>query len=531
MSPRCLSIPITHSGKIQKLVSDYLSEIPELQSFYSFSPQIESFDTIIEGKSSFSALHREVLVKSLHQQYQECGIQHELVDQQIDSLSSTSTFTVTTGQQTGIFLGPLYTTMKILSTISLTRKLAELHPQNNFVPVFWMATEDHDIEEINNVWIEGEKYVWETQQKGAVGRLRTEGLSDLISQITSQFGESPDELNLAEILKKAYSFENLSQATRYLVHALFGDFGLVVIDADRQELKALFASTIERDILNQTSFLESRKVIETLEKNYKVQVNGREINFFYLVDSYRERIVNIDEGFATQDGNYSWTKDELVARIQQHPEEFSPNVMMRPVYQETILPNLAYFGGGAEVSYWLELKSVFEAHQVKYPMLLLRNSGMVLDAKNHHRYNNLRLELSDLFLSKHELERRYVLLHGDDDLELKSSQVQLNQLLQEIRRISSGIDLSMEQSAEALSARLNRDLDRFSKKLIREAKRKERNTENRIGQLYEQLYPAGTLQERKESVIGFIKQNGLNFLSDLLIEQNPIGNKFIVLLY
>jgi bacillithiol biosynthesis cysteine-adding enzyme BshC len=531
MSPRCISLPITQGGKIQKLVIDYLNERPELKSLYNFSPVLESFDATIEGKATFSMHNREVLVDSLHQQYQECGIRHDLVMKQIDSLSSPDAFTVTTGQQTGILLGPLYTTMKILSTISLTQRLAELHPDKKFVPVFWMATEDHDIEEINHVWIHGKKHVWETTQTGAAGRLKTGGLVDLIAKICSQFGDSPDERNLTEILEKAYSLSNLSQATRYLVHTLFGDFGLVIIDADRRELKSLFASKIESDIFKQISFYESRKAIEKLEEGYKVQVNGREINFFYLRDTYRERIVKVEASFVTQDGKYSWTEDELSAQIRKHPEEFSPNVMMRPVYQETILPNLAYFGGGAEVSYWLELKPVFDAHNVQFPMLLLRNSAAILDAKNYHRFNNLKLDVSDLFLSKEELERKFVLITSEEDLQLKSIQAKLFEIFEEVTRISQSIDKSLEQSSIALSVRLNQDLSRFSKKLIREAKKKERNAENRIEELYEQLYPAGILQERRESIIGFIEKYGLNVISDLLQEQNPTGNKFMLLSY
>jgi bacillithiol synthase len=531
MMPRCTKIPITRSGKIQKLVADYLNEAPELQALYSFKPRFDEFANVIQGKSAFPQENRDVLVNSLKQQYQEAGIDDRLVNQQIAALANPTTFTVTTGQQTGILLGPLYTTMKILSTVALTRELGSKFPQNQFVPVFWMATEDHDIEEINHVWVQNKKYEWNTQETGPAGRLKTDGILDLIQEIPELQSKSADSEWLVEILNRAYSKSNLSEATRVLVHELFGDLGLLVMDADRAELKKVFAPIIEKDILKQISFNESRKAIESLEKSYKVQVNGREINFFYLLDGYRERMVITENGFATQDKKYSWSREELISRIRNHPEEFSPNVMMRPVYQETILPNLAYFGGGAEVSYWLELKPVFDAHHVQYPMLLLRNSAMIIDAENTHRIENLQLKTEDLFSSLEELERNYVMQHSAEDLELKSNLIELESWLEKIQKISASIDQSMEDSAIAFGVRIKDQANRLSKKLIREAKRRERINGNRIGKLYDHMYPGGTLQERKESLIGIITQHGKSSISELMSNQEFLGKSFIVITY
>jgi bacillithiol synthase len=242
-------------------------------------------------------------------------------------------------------------------------------------------------------------------------------------------------------------------------------------------------------------------------------------------------MVITENGFATQDKKYSWSREELISRIRNHPEEFSPNVMMRPVYQETILPNLAYFGGGAEVSYWLELKPVFDAHHVQYPMLLLRNSAMIIDAENTHRIENLQLKTEDLFSSLEELERNYVMQHSAEDLELKSNLIELESWLEKIQKISASIDQSMEDSAIAFGVRIKDQANRLSKKLIREAKRRERINGNRIGKLYDHMYPGGTLQERKESLIGIITQHGKSSISELMSNQEFLGKSFIVITY
>ena len=185
---------------------------------------------------------------------------------------------------------------------------------------------------------------------------------------------------LAEIVETAYTkFDKLADATRYLVNALFGQYGLVIIDADDHRLKQQFAHIIEQDIIEQNSFKNISATNEQLEKlGVHIQVNPREINFFYLMDGLRERIVFEDELYKVLNTEISFSKEELQKEISNYPERFSPNVVMRPLYQEYILPNIAYVGGGAEVVYWLELKSNFEHYKVDFPILILRNSGLVI---------------------------------------------------------------------------------------------------------------------------------------------------------
>jgi uncharacterized protein YllA (UPF0747 family) len=262
-----------------------------------------------------------------------------------------------------------------------------------------------------------------------------------------------------------------------------------------------------------------------------VQVNGREINFFYLSDGSRERIVASGEGFTTHNGSVNWSNSaELSKEISDYPDRFSPNVMMRPVYQETILPNLAYFGGAAEVAYWLELKPVFDAHQVPYPALLLRNSAMVVDAVNLHRMENGGLLPKDLFDSQVKIEQRAVIQDAQGDLTLKDQKEKLQQWLDELTTRAASISSSMQSSTEAFGVRLLHQTDRLAAKFIREARKHESESLTRIRALFAELYPDEKLQERKETVFTFMLLHGSEILDELLECQSPIGNEFIVLM-
>lgn len=532
MKSRCFSIPVTESGKIQKMASDYLKGDPFFDSLYAVRPTLESFDQLIEQRKSFPSSSREVLATVLREQYDQSGIDDHNSLEIIDSLRAADTFTVTTGQQTGILLGPMYTALKILTTISLSRKLKVMHPSKNFVPVFWMATEDHDIAEINHAYVNGKKLNWHTTQTGAAGRLSTSDAKDWLNEFAQLAGGSEDAKAIIQLVNNAYSRNNLSDATRVLAHGLFGKYGLIVLDADDRRLKQLFAPIIAKDILEQVSYHASQQAIEKLESRYSVQVNGREINFFYLSEGKRERIVVSGEGFSTQSQDIYWaSRDELTTEIGAYPERFSPNVMMRPVYQETILPNLAYFGGAAEVAYWLELKPVFDAHQVPYPALLLRNSAMVVDAVNVHRLENAGLSPANLFDDQVKLEQQAVIQDADGDLTLQDQKEKLQLWLDEMSARAAKISPSMQSSTEAFGVRLLHLTDRLAAKFVREARKHESERLLRIRSLFEALYPGGTLQERKETIVTFVLQYGFEIIDELLAQQNPIGNEFTVLMF
>ena len=202
MKSECSYVPIRKTGKFSPIVCDYIDQDPFLNSFYEAAPTLENFAGFIERKSQ-QTCNRELLVDVLKEQYLAAGILDESVSDSIERLRSTSCYTITTGQQIGILLGPLYTTLKIISAIRLAEDLRKTYSNHDFIPVFWMATEDHDVEEINHAAVLGKNIQWNTDQKGPVGRFSNAGMEEVLEELKALSGKSEDSNWLMEIYTKA----------------------------------------------------------------------------------------------------------------------------------------------------------------------------------------------------------------------------------------------------------------------------------------------------------------------------------------
>jgi bacillithiol biosynthesis cysteine-adding enzyme BshC len=528
MKSDCSYLPIRKTGKFSPIVCDYIDQDPFLDSFYEAAPTLENFAGFIERKSQ-QTCNRTLLVDVLKEQYLKAGLLDVALTNTIDRLRSNSCFTITTGQQIGILLGPLYTTLKIISAIRLAEELRKTYTNHDFIPVFWMATEDHDVEEIDHAFVLGKNIQWNTDQKGPVGRFSNAGMESVLEELKELSGKSADANWLMEIYTKAYALPTLSLATRFLVHAILGNFGVLILDADDKRLKQEFAPTMSKDIIEKNSFRAIENTRNKIEERYRTQVKGREINFFYMLDGYRERIIEEDGTFKTHDAKHSWNAVELKTEINEFPERFSPNVVMRPLYQETILPNIAYIGGGAEISYWLEFGEIFKHYQIPYPALILRQSAMIIDKVNAQRIEKLGLESSDLFLELVDIEKKITLALSEHDLELKAERKQLQEITERLNAIAHTIDFSLSQSTESLNKRIENQLEQFSKKLIRAQKKKLLVEISRLQNIWSMIYPMGTLQERNETLHSFIIKYSKDFITELNKNTHAQNNNFIVL--
>jgi bacillithiol biosynthesis cysteine-adding enzyme BshC len=419
--------------------------------------------------------------------------------------------------------------LKIISAIRLAEELRKTYTNHDFVPVFWMATEDHDVEEINHAFVLGKNIQWNTDQKGPVGRFSNAGMKGVLEELKELSGKSADANWLMDIYTKAYTLPTLSLATRFLVHAILGNLGVLILDADDKRLKQEFAPTMSKDIIEKNSFLAIENTRNKIEERYKTQVKGREINFFYMLDGYRERIIEVQGNFKTHDAEYSWNAVELNAEIKEFPERFSPNVVMRPLYQETILPNIAYIGGGAEIGYWLEFGEIFKHYQIPYPALILRQSAMIIDKVNSLSIQKLGLEPSDLFLELVDIEKKITLSLSEHDLDLKAERKQIHQITEQLNSIACAIDFSLSQSTESLNKRIENQLDRFSKKIIRAQKKKLLVEIKRLQNIWSILYPNGTLQERNATLHSFIIKYSKDIITELNKNTHTLNNNFIVL--
>ena len=519
------------------LILDYLSEKESLEHLYHRFPKIENFRAQIDEKSrSYNNSIRKDLVEVLKEQYADLKVS-EATSGNIDLLSSEKTFTVVTGHQLNLFTGPLYFLYKIVSTINLTRKLKEEHPENNFVPVYWMATEDHDFEEINFFNLHGKRFKWNNAEKRAgataVGKLSTEGLEEVFKLFSSEIGGGTNAEELKEMFQKTYlEHNNLTDATRYLANRLFGKEGLVIVAAGDSRLKKHFSVHIKNELLNESSSKASQAAIDSLqEQDYKVQVNPRDINLFYLNDEIRERIVKKDAQYFVHETEISWSKEEILAEVDAHPERFSPNVMMRPLYQEVLLPNLCYIGGGGELAYWLQLKNYFEAEDVVFPMLLLRNSALLQTAKQDAKRRKLDISLKELFLKQHELINRKVRKISNINIDFSEQKEHLIQQFQQMYELAEKTDKSFLGAVKAQEIKQLKGLDNLENRLLQAQKRKLKDEVERIATLQNDLFPNRSLQERQTNFSEYYDEYGQELIERLLTELDPLDANFKIITF
>ncbi|WP_103070728.1 bacillithiol biosynthesis cysteine-adding enzyme BshC [Aquimarina sediminis] len=524
-------IPFRDTNYFSSLICDYLDQKPELKPFYNRFPKIENFkDQIKEKEESFPDQNREVLVQALRKQYNST-VCSDRTYENIKSLEKSTTFTVVTGHQLNLFTGPLYFLYKIISTINLTKILKEKYPDYDFVPVYWMATEDHDFEEINYFNLFGKKIRWNKEDGGAVGIFDTEGLDKVFEIFSSEIGVGKNAEQLKSLFKEAYlQHTNLAEATRYLANELFKEYGLVIVDGDDRELKRMFIPFVEKELTMQAAYTNVLPKAKKLEaEGYKVQVNPREINLFYLGEGLRERIVKKEEKYYVNETEISWSESEILKELGTSPEKFSPNVMMRPLYQEVILPNLCYIGGGGELAYWLELKDYFKEMQVAFPMLLLRNSVLIQTKKQAEKIEKLNVSDIELFLKQHELINRKVRRISNIDINFDPQRKYLKEQFEVMYELANQTDVTFYKAVKAQEVKQLKGLKTLEKRLLKAQRRKLSDHVKRLTTLQNELFPNQSLQERNQNFTELYLEYGASLIPMLVEYLDPLKGEFLIL--
>lgn len=525
------NIPYKNTGFFSKTMEDYLKADENIQPFYNRYPSLRNFEKQLEEKKAnpISSTQRKRLVEVLRKQYKDIDLSFD-TQKNIESLLEENTFTITTGHQLNLFTGPLYFLYKIISTINMCEHLSMQFPNENFVPVYWMATEDHDFEEINFFNFKGIKVQWNSDQTGPVGRFTTEGLQDVFEVFAEHLGSSKNAVQIKEIFEKGYlQHKTLADATRYIADKLFGKYGLVILDADERELKRALTPYVEYDLLHETSYKEVSKTITELEKSYKIQVNPREINLFYITDRIRERIVLENGIYKVNNTDISWTKDEILDHLHSQPECFSPNVIMRPLYQEVILPNLCYIGGGGELAYWLELKAYFDKVNVPFPILLLRNSAQILSEKQLGKLEKLNVSEEELFFKQDDLLAKKVLANGDTKVDFTKQKQFLQQQFDDLRELAQKTDVSFVGAVNAQEKKQIKGLENLEKRWLRAEKRRQKEMVERIVALQNELLPNQSLEERQRNFSEFYLEYGADFIKVLKENLHPLQLEFTLI--
>lgn len=523
-------LPYRETGYFSALICDYLDQKEELRPFYHRFPTADQLIKQAEEKGgSYSALSRKLLVSQLTSQYEKTACT-DATQLNLERLAEEHTFTITTGHQLNLFTGPLYFLYKIISVINLCKELAEKDASRHYVPIYWMATEDHDFDEINYFNFQGKKVQWNREDGGAVGELSTEGLAAVLELFKTQLGTSKNAQQLAHLFEDAYlKHSNLADATRFLGNELFGEYGLIIVDGNDAGLKSLFAPYAKRELLEEVAHKAvSTQTAQLTGLGYPEQVHPREINLFYIKTGIRERIVRVGEEFVVHDTDIRFSESEILKELENHPERFSPNALLRPLYQEVILPNLCYIGGGGELAYWFQLRRYFEEVDVPFPVLLLRNSALIRTEKQRKKAESLGVSLPNLFLKQNELINRKIRSISNIEIDFSEQRSFLKEQFRAMHLLAQETDASFIGAVKAQEVKQLKGLDNLEARLLRAQKRKLSDHVQRLVDLQNDVFPMQSLQERNTNFAQFYLEYGEALIPELVEALEPLGGEFTV---
>lgn len=530
MTTDCTYIDYRDTLSFSELVYDYIANKDTLAPFYTFEANRNGIRKAIAQRNQYP-IDRKALVASLQQQYQNLRLQ-KCVDENINALADNNTFSICTAHQPNLLTGYLYFFYKILHAIAMAEQLNSEYPELRFVPVYYMGSEDNDLAELGQFRYDNRNYAWDADgQTGAVGRMHTDSLKPFLNELFKRFGPPGIHCDsLKELLTKSYNeHPTIASATQYLVHELFGQYGLIVLNPDDQNFKKQFQSVFKDELLNQHAYPIVSAQSEKLAQAYKAQAFPRPINLFYLKDNLRERIEKQGAHWQVLNTSIRFDETSLLEEVEKHPEHFSPNVILRGLFQETILPNVCFIGGGAELAYWLQLKPLFDHYKVFYPAIFLRQSVQIIEAPTWELMQKMNCSVIDIFKPIETQIKQHIMHISSADLNVAAEQEAIGQQLKLLINKAQKIDPTLEQSIGAAHQKIKHQIKVVAQKMYRAEKRKAAIDIQRLEKIHHNIKPKGGLQERVENFSTFYLQNGFSIFDTVKRSIKPFENQFLII--
>ncbi len=511
--------------KAYALEKEYLK--PFINDFPSVATLIKHAK---EKQDQFSSDQRALLVDVLRDQYLDRKAYSSVLEN-IELLAKDSTFTLITAHQPSLMTGPLYYIYKILSAINIAELLNKEQAKYTFVPLFISGGEDHDFDEIKYCKIFGKIIEWNREQEGAVGRMSTEGLAEVLDELSAILGERSKVKDLLSEIKDCLAeASNYASFQNKVVNRLFGKYGLVCLNMDDSRLKSSFSSVIKEELVNGVSqALVEETQSRLTDLQHSPQAHARDINLFLHYEGKRYRITKEKDDYLLVNVDKRFSQQAILDHLAKSPASFSPNVIMRPLFQEFCLPNVAYIGGGGEIAYWLERKTQFEHFKLVYPLLIRRNSALILEEKDASTWDKMNLGIQSLFSDFDVVVNELITQSADAPLNLDAHKSESEAIFERMAALAKTIDPSVAQSILAASSKQHKIIDQFESRLKRAVKAKEENKVKKIKKIKDRLFPNNGLQERTDNIFQYISLYGESFIDELKNVLPPLSRQFVVI--
>lgn len=504
--------------------------------FSLLNPYNPSADDIIKAAElrtqKADLIDRNTLVATLTDQYRHLN-KSSKVQSNLAGLNQSQTVGIVTAHQPILMGGPLFIAYKILSTIHLSNTMNEKDSNHTYVPIFVIGSEDHDKEEINHFYHYNQRIEWHTKQEGPVGRFKTEELSEIFVQLL-KMNENNDFARtfLTQAKVKSENASHYAEWFQWLLNEWFGDYGLIVINMDDRSLKQRFVDTMRLEI--EANF--SNRVITKAQKiktklGFKEATFLRDINLFYMPDAGGRYRIEANQGFFEFVGlDHKMSKQQILEELTENPHRFSPNVNLRPLYQESILPGVAYVGGGGEVAYWLERKEQFDEVGIPFPVIIRRDSAFWLDYTACKKIKKLGLALRDLLLTPDQWIKRKLMSENKRLIDLSEEMLKIQEIFEIILDKATSLDSTLKGSVEAEKSKAIKGLEHLQQKLLKTKKNQNESLYQQFITLHQKMFPNGAPQERHESGLDYFLRYGSRYFDDLLASFDPLRRDLKVIL-
>lgn len=527
-TPRVQAMPIHEAPVFGDLDRAIVRRDDQLRPFLPPALDARSLKDQILAKDAHYR-ERSRLAALLQRQYEGIPLNPKLASN-LHGLMHGDALCVVTAHQPLLFGGKGYFLYKALTAIRLAQ-WATGTGGRLVVPVFVLGSEDHDFEEVRYAQCFNERLTWESATGGAIGRMSQGNIPDLMDRLGELLQGLPDQEAVMRLVRASHlPGESMGRAMFRFLHELLGSYGLVVCDPDDRVAKGCMIPVFEREVRERLARTRVDPVLEKMQRaGIAPQASGRDINLFYLGEGFRMRIEAATEGrFHTPDAPYSWTEEGLIREIHEAPERFSPNVLLRPVYQQTLLPAIIFTGGGGELAYWMELGELFQAIALPYPLLARRDSVWLLDETTQHRLEKLGLDMQDMMQDQEQVIRRYVRENDQTRVDLSAEREALRELLAPLRPLCERIEPTLIRSLEAAETTMQKQLEMMETKMVRGLKHRHEQEVQQIRNLYQKLFPGGVIQERYDNFLPWLARYGPGWLDELLEAIDPLTPSLLV---
>lgn len=516
------------------LFLDYLYEFENVKDFYKNDfHNKEEYSGIFHRISESHDHSREALSQTLKVQYQ--GFNPSAKTQKnISALGDKKTLAVVTGQQLGILGGPLYTFYKLMSAIKLSTFLSERYDDYYFVPVFWLEGDDHDFNEVRGINLPNENneiikigYDQEVEDeednKGSIGNLiLNESLEKFYSELEKNLRVTEFTPQLLDKIKSFYTVgKTFKQAFKELLFWLFDQYGLVIFDPQDKNIKNLLKPVFKKEITNFRTHTEKLvKVSAKLEEIYHAQVKVRPVNLFYSYEEGRYLIEPVENEFRLKRKRKKFTLDEMLSHIDNEPENFSPNVLLRPICQDYVLPTAFYIGGPSEISYFAQVMPLYDFYNVEAPIIYPRASATIIEKNINSIIEKFGINLNELFQDPEGLKQKVIDSFSKTSVEdiFNGTTSQIDLAFDQLKEKLFELDKTISDASSKYKEKIIKYVEELKGKAYDAQKRKHEITLRQIERVINVAFPNSILQEREINFIYFANKYGVEIINKLFLE-------------